>query len=342
VKAADGAAAKPAAAKPARAKAAVRASAPVDALELLARVARGDFPSTVYLEGADEAVKAAFLAEFRRAWAAEVPDAPQARIMRPDENDVDAILAAYQNVSLFAPRELSIVFDIEDLGRSEKRVAALAAGLALPAGGACLVLVESGSDSVRKTLAPLRAACSVRVEIEPPSEQALLRWARLKLTAAKSEAEPGALEALLETCERDALAFLNEVGKLAVLAGREGRVSRAHVAALTAPRVGADMPGYLHAVASGDAAAAAQRLERLLAAGENEGSVLWALGNLVAGSFGGWSRWKELAFLLARRRRPHELARALDAVYRAESAWKGGRTDVRSALEQATREVAAG
>jgi DNA polymerase III delta subunit len=314
----------------------------VDALQLLARVAGGDFPSTVYLEGSDEAVKAAFLAEFRRAWAAEVPDAPQARVLRPDEQDVDAILAAYQNVSLFTPRELTVVFEIEDLGRSEKKVGALAAGLARPAGGACLVLVESAADSVRKTLEPLRAACSVRVVVEPPGEQALLRWGQRRLAAAGAEAEPGALEALLETCERDALAFLNEVGKLAVLGGREGRVTRAHVQALTAPRIGADMPDFLLAVASGDAPAAAQRLERLLAAGESEGSVLWALGNLVAGSFGGWSRWRDLAFMLGRRRRPHELARALDAVYRAESAWKGGRTDVRSALEQATREVAAG
>lgn len=323
-----------------RAKPSARAGAPVEALDLLARVGRGDFPSTVYLEGSDEAVKAAFLAEFRRAWAAEVPDAPQARVLRPDEQDVDAILAAYQNVSLFTPRELTVVFEVEDLGRSEKKVAALAAGLSRPAGGACLVLVESAGDSVRKTLEPLRAACSVRVAVEPPGEQALLRWGQRRLAAAGAEAEPGALEALLATCELDALAFLNEVGKLAVLGGREGRVTRAHVQALTAPRLGADLPDFLLAVASGDAAAAAQRLERLLAAGEGEGSVMWALGNLVAGSVGGWSRWKDLAFLLGRRLRPRELARALDAVYRAESAWKAGRTDARSALEQATREVA--
>lgn len=32
--------------------------------------------------------------------------------------------------------------------------------------------------------------------------------------------------------------------------------------------------------------------------------------------------------------------RALDAVYRAESAWKGGRADVVAVLEHATRDVA--
>jgi hypothetical protein len=73
--------------------------------------------------------------------------------------------------------------------------------------------------------------------------------------------------------------------------------------------------------------------------------VLWALGHLVSSSFvahtGGWAKWREASFTLARRRSPSERSRALDAVYRAESAWKGGRVDVRTALEQATREVAA-
>src|SRR6266487_4216444 len=74
-------AARSAPAKPARAKGSARAGAPVEALQLLARAASGDFPPTVYLEGGDEALKAAFLAELRRAWAAEVPEAPQARVL---------------------------------------------------------------------------------------------------------------------------------------------------------------------------------------------------------------------------------------------------------------------
>ena len=315
-------------------------------LVLLDRAARGEFPPTVYLEGADEAVKAAFLAEFRRCWAAAVPEAPQARVMRPGEHDVDQILAAFQNVSLFAPRELTLVLEIEDLGRSEKRVEALANGLARPAGGSCLVLVESEAEAVRKTLAPLRAACAVRVAAERPEAPELLRWGALRLAAQGCTPEPGALEALLETCEDDPLAFMNETGKLAALAGDRAVVTRAHVAALTAPSVGAGLAEFLDAVANGDAATAALRLERLLAAGESEGGVLWALGHLVSSSFtatsGGWAKWRDASFALARRRNPAARAQALDAVYRAESAWKGGRADVRTALEQATREVAAG
>ena len=304
----------------------------------------GEVPPTVYLEGSDEAVKAAFLAEFRRCWAAAVPEAPQARVMRPDEHDVDQILAAFQNVSLFAPRELTLVLEVEDLGRSEKRVEALAAGLATPAGGSCLVLVESEAETVRKTLAPLRAACAVRVVADRPQPAELLRWGTLRLTTLGCTAEPGALEALLETCEDDAIAFMNETGKLAALAGDRGVVTKQHVAALTAPSIGAGLSEFLDAVARGDASNAALRLERLLAAGESEGGVLWALGHLVSSSFvaqaGGWAKWRDASFALARRRSAVSRAHALDAVYRAEAAWKGGRADVRTALEQATREVA--
>jgi DNA polymerase III delta subunit len=316
-------------------------------LALLERAARGEFPATVYLEGPDEAVKATFLAQFRRAWARAVPEAAEARVLRPDESGVDAILAAYQNVSLFAPRELTIVFEVEDVGRSEKRVDALARGLTVPAGGSCLVLVESVGDTVRKSLEPLRDACTVRVIAEPPGEEGLLRWATLRLAADERRAEPGALEALLESCEHDALAFLNEVGKLALLAGDDGVVTRAHVASLVAPQVGAELPDFLAAVAAGQAPMAAQRLERLLAAGESEGGVLWALGHLVSATFTmqasayGWAKWRPQSQVLAGRRDDRSRARALDAVYRAEAAWKGGRLDARTALEQATREVVA-
>ena len=323
-------------------------------LQVLERVEHGDFPASLYLEGPDEAVKAAFLAGFRRAWAASGDIAensfgvPPSRVMRPDENSVEEILAAYQTASLFSPRELTVVLEVEDLGRSDKRVDAMATGLATPAGGSCIVLVESASDSVRKALEPLRAACSVRADAQPPGDRELLEWGKRRLASLGCVAEPGTLEALLETCEHDALALLDETGKLALLAGDGGRVTTAHVQALTAPRVGAELPDLLLAVASGDAPQAALKLERVLAAGEDEGSVMWALGHLVTSTLSmatnpyGWAKWKAASQALARRRRPPELARALDAVYRAEAAWKGGRVDARSALEQATRDVCAG
>src|SRR5689334_706541 len=101
-----------------------RANAPAvraDGLALLDAAQAGRFPRALYVDGPDEALKAAFLAEFRRTWAVAVPEAAAARVLRPGENDVDEILAAVQNVSLFSPRELVIVIQVEEMSRSEKR-----------------------------------------------------------------------------------------------------------------------------------------------------------------------------------------------------------------------------
>src|SRR5262249_14380157 len=103
--------------------------------ELLDGFERSQFPPTLYLQGPSEPVKAAFLSELRHSWARHCPEAPLARVLRAAESSVEEILAAYQGTSLFVPRELIEVLDLEDLGRSDKRVAALAHGLARPAGG---------------------------------------------------------------------------------------------------------------------------------------------------------------------------------------------------------------
>jgi len=106
--------------------------------------------------------------------------------------------------------------------------------------------------------------------------------------------------------------------------------------------VGAGLRDYLEAVVAGQPGRAAQCLGRLLAAGESEGTVMWTLGNVVSGALsGGWSTHRDLSSRLSGRCRPERLARSLDAVYRAEAAWKGGRVDAVLALELATREVAA-
>src|SRR5690349_6435094 len=47
-----------------------RARPASDPLAVLAALGADKFPSTLYLEGSDEALKAAFLAELRRSWAA--------------------------------------------------------------------------------------------------------------------------------------------------------------------------------------------------------------------------------------------------------------------------------
>jgi DNA polymerase III delta subunit len=317
-----------------------RRALPVAAETLLERFRRGDFPATLYLEGPDEGLKAALLAELRHAWAATCPEAPAARVFRAAETTVDELLAAFHGGSLFAPRELLVVLEVEDLGRSERRVAAIAEGLGRPVGETSMVLVESAAESPRKSLDPLRAACTAHLVATPPVRATLLDWGAGRMTREHITLEPGTMEAVVDACEGDATAFFDELGKLIAWAGAGGRLGAADVAAILRPVVGADLPGYLGAVAAGDPPLAAQRLGRLLAAGVGEGAVLFALANMVGGALGGWARYRDLSGALRTRLTPRTLARCLDGLYRAEAAWKGGRADVVAVLEQATRVVA--
>jgi DNA polymerase III delta subunit len=315
------------------------ASAGWDALGALES---GVLPRTLYLEGPSEALKAAVLVEIRSAWNAGLPDAPPARVLRAAETSVEEILAAYHGTSLFSPRELTLVFEVEDLGRSEKRVEALAEGLRRPGGESSIVLVESESETVRKSLEPLRAGCEARMVAEPPTRPVLLAWGQRRLKREGLQAEPGVIEAIADASENEALSFFSELSRLTAFAGPGGTLTRKAADDLLRPVVGAGLPDYLAAVAAGDAATAARRLGRLLAAGESEGTILFALVNTVGGALGGWSRHKNISLALARRLKPDALRRAMDALYRVEAAWKGGRADVIALLEQATRTVAAG
>jgi DNA polymerase III delta subunit len=307
---------------------------------LLERLGRDDFPPALYLDGPDEGLKAAILAEYRRAWARAVPETPAARVFGASETSVDELLGAYHGGSLFAPRELLLVLDVEDYGRSEKRIAALAEGIARPTSGTCIVLVESAAETERKSLAPLRAACTAHVTAMPSTRSMLLGWGRRRAARERITVDAGVMESVVDACEGDGIAFFDELEKLCLWAGPGGRLREADVATLMRPVAGADLPGYLAAIAAGDGATAARRLNRLLAAGVGEGTVLFALANLVGGALGGWARHRELSAALRQRLASRELGRALDGIYRAEAAWKGGRADVIAVLEQATRAVA--
>ena len=91
--------------RPARAKADGRSLA-IGVEALLDRLGRDEFPPALYLDGPDEGLKAALLAELRQAWARACPEAPAARVFRTSEAGVDELLAAFHGGSLFAPCEL--------------------------------------------------------------------------------------------------------------------------------------------------------------------------------------------------------------------------------------------
>jgi len=88
-------------------------------------------------------------------------------------------------------------------------VAALAAGLAAPSGGSCLVLHESESDTLRKSLEPLRAAASLRWNAELPQRSehaaagAIAGWPPPTSTSIRGWSRPVA-----DACEGDPLGVL--------------------------------------------------------------------------------------------------------------------------------------
>src|SRR5262249_14098675 len=150
------------------------------------------------------------------------PTAPAARVLRAAETTVEEILSAYHGSSLFTPRELTLVLEIEDLGRSEKKIEALADGLRRPGGDSTLVLIESQADTPRKSLARLRAACEAYCEVKAPNRGELLAWGQRFLSREKLSAEPGVLEAIAGACEGEPLAFFGELARLTSFAGSGG------------------------------------------------------------------------------------------------------------------------
>jgi DNA polymerase III delta subunit len=319
-----------------------RGSERLDEAELVARFERDQFPASLYLDGPDESLKAAIIAEARHAWGEACPESPYPRVFRAAEDSVEEILAVYQGASLFTPRELIIVLDVEGIGRSERAIRALSEGILRPAGASCLILSESAADSPRKALDPLRAACVAKLTAFPLARRALIAWGRRRATREQVTVEEGLLETLADACESDPSEFFNELEKLLTCVGPSRAITNEEAARLLRPVADADLVDYLAAVAAGDPMLASRRLGMVLASGESEGAILFALVNLVGGALGGWARRPELSRELGRRAAPGDLARALDALYRAEWAWKGGRADAVAALEQVTREISGG
>ena len=71
---------------------AARSSADAGTRALLEAWDRGEFPSSIYVEGPSEPVRAAMLAELRSAWAAAVLDAPIGRVFLASEASVEEVL----------------------------------------------------------------------------------------------------------------------------------------------------------------------------------------------------------------------------------------------------------
>lgn len=308
-------------------------------MALLGALEQGRFPGSLYLEGPDESVKAEVLAVLRSAWSAG--EGGEVRVFRAAEASAEDVVSAYQTVSLFSARAMVIVLEVEDWGRSERRVRAVADAVRAGGGLSCLVLVESASDTPRKSLEPLRAAAAARVVCDPAGAGELRALAGRKLKRSGVEPDDGVIDLLLQASEGETATFFNELDKLSAWAGESGRITVADARRLLRPVVGAELSEFLGAVVEGEPGAARVRLARLLSGGASEGTILFALTNVLGGALGGWARYRGLSEELRRRWSPRRIAQGLDLLYRVERAWKSGRAEASTLLEHATQALCA-
>lgn len=298
---------------------------------------REPLPSSLYVSGSDEAAKAEVLSALKERWAEERPDVPPI-VLRAAEVGVDRVLAEAQGASLFVPASFVMVLNVEEWTRSQRTIEAAATGAAGVPPGNVLVFVESAAENERKTLAALRGACAMRLEIEPPPPEILSRWAARKLARAGVEAGADVIACVLDASRLETGEVMNEVEKLADWAGSGGKLTRAEAERVLRPMHSGSLSALSRAVAEGRTDAAMDHLLRSLEAGESEGTVLFQLQTLVSGALRlkthqwGWIRDRENSERLARSRSAVELSAALDLLYRVERAWKSGRADVETLL----------
>ena len=307
---------------------------------------REPLPSSLYLSGSDEAAKAEILAALKERWAEQRPDVPPI-VLRAGEVGVDRVLAEAQGASLFVPASFVMVLNVEEWTRSARTVEAAAAGTAGVPSGNVLAFVESAAETERKTLAGLRAACAMRLEIEPPPPEILSRWAARKLERSGVRAGADVVALILDASRLETGEVMNEVEKLADWAGPGGQLSRAEAERVLRPMHSGSLSALSRAVAEGRADAAVDHLLRSLEAGESEGTVLFQLQTLVAGALRlkshqwGWIRDRDNSERLARGRSLSALSADLDLLYRVERSWKSGRADVETLLVRAVVGLAA-
>ena len=169
-----------------------------------------------------------------------------------------------------------MVLEIEDLGRSEKRVerAGRRARACRPAARAWCWWSRSRDDAQDARAAARRVrACASTADAARRARAARLGRAPAG-AASVSRPSRGVLETLRRGLRGRGAGVLQRA-RQAVRVGRpaSAALTPAEVAAICCARwSGAELPDYLAAVAAGDPARAAQRLGRLLAAGMGEGT----------------------------------------------------------------------
>jgi DNA polymerase III delta subunit len=297
-------------------------------------------PASLYLGGRDEAAKAEALERLKERWEINNPGIPP-NVHRASESGVARVMNDAQGGSLFAPVVFVEVLNVEEWARSTRTVEAAAEATGRVPSGNILVLVESGAETERKNLEPLKAACQAHVSIDSLSPEELANWGIEHLKRRGVKAELPALEAVLEASRLETSEVLNELGKLADWAGPKGKITREDALGILRPVHAGRIAALARAVGEGNQEEAVDQLLRSLESGEREGNILFQLQTLYTGALRlksgqwGWIRDRENSSRLAKGRNEEELSAGLDLLYRVERAWKGGRGDIRTLMVRA-------
>ena len=304
-----------------------------DAERLLAGPAAA-IPPLVLAAGPEEFLRDRLVASFRAGAAA---DASEFQRLEGDDLEAQTLAEALASVSLFADARRIWIREAAKLDKgAEETLLAWAAG----SGEGVRVLVTTAREVADlKALQSLASRATVVALALSPAEAR--RWAERLVEEAGLKLPAGALEALV-TRAPNLLAWSQEVAKLKLHAGPDGRLPASALDTLAASRGGASAERWAAAVLAGDGTRARVEAAALEAEGEGGTASIWAvaeraLGALDPSPYGGFYRRSAPGPSM----RPADARRVLDVVYRADRALKRGELRDAELRDFVEREIAA-
>ena len=304
--------------------------APLDAERLLAGSA-ASIPPLVLAAGPEEFLRDRLVHAFRAGAAAE-----SSEFQRLEGDDLDAatLVEALTSVSLFADTRRVWIREAAKLEKgAEETLLTWAAGR----GEGVRVLVTTARDATDlKVLQSLASRATVVALAPSPAE--MKRWAERLVTEAGLKLPSGALESIASR-SNGLLALSQELLKLRLHAGADGRLPAAALDSLAGSRGGASVERWAAAVIAGDVARTRVEAAALEAEGEGGTAALWAVAEralyaLDPSPYGYRPRSGPPM-------RPADARRALEVVYRADRALKQGELRDAELRDFVEREIAA-
>jgi len=333
---------------------------PISTTSFLARLAKGELPQIVVLEGADSYLRQSC----RERLLAQAVD-PAARewgICRfsAEDGELAQALGQAQTLPMLARRQVVIIAGVEALEHEDDhdREAAtkqLEAYISNPAPLTVLILESSGLDSRMKLGKILtKNVLVVRTELpEDPEErvQAAAQMAQQMAREEKTSIEPAAAQGLAESCNSDLASIRSEIAKLATYVGAGRPISPADVDALVVSEKTYSVWQLADMLASRQRARAFAFLDNLLREGEPCPAVVGAMAwmyrallqvhdlgpgvtpNAAAGRLKMRYSTAELAVKQARKIPRRQLVDGIRALYDADSQLKSAGADDRAVME---------